>query len=317
MRRPVQGAFRRSAIADMGPVVRECMEERVSRWRSGEVVELMGELGTLERTIRTRILFGDQPPAELQSMLARRRRHFRNGLVGLARRPGTLAPGGSSMMEGERQLARAIEARRREPTGDLLSALVASGIPSSAGAGGGADDAHCRQRRRGARRGVDAVGDGRAARDGRAHRARAWRDGVHQGRGRRGAAAATAVPAHREPRARTRPAALGPCRAGGHEDAHQPAHPSSRPGAFPRPGPLRPGAVRACGAQGEASLPLPAFRRGRAQLHRPRARPPRDGHPRLRDRAAVRARARRPGAGGGPTAPPRPAAPVHVRAMAR
>ncbi len=129
MRRPVQGAFRRSAIADMGPVVRECMEERVSRWRSGEVIELMGELGTLERTIRTRILFGDRPPAELESMLARRRRRFRTGLVGLARRPGAFAPGGGSMMEGERQLARAIEARRREPTGDLLSALVASGIP--------------------------------------------------------------------------------------------------------------------------------------------------------------------------------------------
>ena len=32
------------------------------------------------------------------------------------------------MMEGERQLAHAIEARRREPTGDLLSTLVASGI---------------------------------------------------------------------------------------------------------------------------------------------------------------------------------------------
>jgi cytochrome P450 len=95
------------------------------------VVELMGELNTLERIVRMRILFGDRPPAELQSMLARRRLRFRRGLVALARRPGALAPGRGSMTEGERQLARAIEARRREPTGDLLSALVASGIPAA------------------------------------------------------------------------------------------------------------------------------------------------------------------------------------------
>ena len=70
MRRPVQGAFRRTAIADRGPSCARAMEERVERWRPGQVVELSASSAP-RATVRTRILFGDRPPDELESMLPR------------------------------------------------------------------------------------------------------------------------------------------------------------------------------------------------------------------------------------------------------
>ena len=106
------------------------MEERVDRWRPGQVVELIGELesassglfgrGSSSATARRSELESmlGAPPPPVPEGAGRRRAASR----------ARIAPGRRSMAEGERQLARRSRLAAAEPTGDLLSALVTSGI---------------------------------------------------------------------------------------------------------------------------------------------------------------------------------------------